>query len=38
MLMDRTGKPFEIHLDPAAKGIAVMDGQIEKKLNDYGKY
>jgi hypothetical protein len=38
MLMDRMGKPFEIHLHPVAKEIAVMDGQVEMKLDDYGKY
>jgi hypothetical protein len=32
--MDWMGKPFEIYLDPAAKGITVKDGQGEKKLND----
>jgi hypothetical protein len=34
MLMDGMGKPFEIHLNPAAKRIAVKDGQVEKKLDD----
>jgi hypothetical protein len=32
--MDGMGKPFEIHLHPVAKRIAVMDKQGEKKLDD----
>jgi hypothetical protein len=34
--MDWMGKPFEIYLHPAAKEIAVKDGQGEKSWTIFG--